>query len=167
MDLSGFHHISVQWCDCDDAADTVLSHWQQCMRHQWFPATSQCPQTVFTFQVLNHFHKLSLQSKANLYDFYATLEHITDGSHLVSFSVSVLCVYMVLCFNIFQSVYKQMGHVIRLWRHLHLLKRSGRGHHPDGPNNTKPGQVAMECPACPHPDKNLPSNWQQAPPNVM
>ena len=40
-----------------------------------------------------------------------------------------------------------------------MLKRSGRGHDPDGAGATSLGELAIECPACPHPDRNLPPEW--------
>jgi hypothetical protein len=61
--------------------------------------------------------------------------------------------------------YKQFLIVVRAWRHLKLLKRSGRGHDPGGVEATKIGECAIECPACPHPGKNLPLNWEQALPH--
>ena len=44
------------------------------------------------------------------------------------------------------------------------LKRAGRGHDPAGVGATSPGSLTVECPACPHPDRNLPENWEQAGP---
>lgn len=44
-----------------------------------------------------------------------------------------------------------------------MLKRSGRGLDPLGVESTVDGECAVECPACPHPGKNLPVNWQDAP----
>ena len=44
------------------------------------------------------------------------------------------------------------------------LKRAGRGHDPDGIGNTPPGSLTVECPACPHPGRNLPDNWREAGP---
>ena len=41
-----------------------------------------------------------------------------------------------------------------------MLKRSGRGHDPEGAAGTSLGVLAIECPACPHPDRNLPLNWK-------
>ena len=41
-----------------------------------------------------------------------------------------------------------------------MLKRAGRGHDPGGVDSTGMGELAVECPACPHPQKNLPNNWQ-------
>jgi hypothetical protein len=43
------------------------------------------------------------------------------------------------------------------------LKRAGRGLDPKGISSTARGELAVECPACPHPGKNLPDNWQTVP----
>ncbi|KAJ7174245.1 hypothetical protein B0H12DRAFT_1246897 [Mycena haematopus] len=51
----------------------------------------------------------------------------------------------------------------REWRHIRMLKRAGRGHDPNGIANTKLGECALACPACPQPGKNLPANWKDAP----
>lgn len=52
----------------------------------------------------------------------------------------------------------------RKWSNLTMAKRGGRGHAIDGVQATKPGECALMCPACPQPGKNLPSNWENAPP---
>ena len=44
------------------------------------------------------------------------------------------------------------------------LKRAGRGHDPAGIGATSPGSLTVECPACPHPNRNMPDNWEQAGP---
>jgi hypothetical protein len=44
-----------------------------------------------------------------------------------------------------------------------MLKRSGRGHDPNGVEATVAGECAVLCPACPHPGKNLPEGWADAP----
>lgn len=54
-----------------------------------------------------------------------------------------------------------MLRVVREWRHLHALKRAGRGHEVDGIATTEPGGLALECAACPHPGRNLPPGWDQ------
>lgn len=48
-----------------------------------------------------------------------------------------------------------------------MLKRSGRGHDPDGVEKTPMGGLSVECPACPHPSKNLPPNWENSGADVM
>ncbi|KAF9487213.1 hypothetical protein BDN71DRAFT_1405048, partial [Pleurotus eryngii] len=49
------------------------------------------------------------------------------------------------------------------WRHLHFLKCSGRMNDPEGPASTGQGELAFKCPACPHPEINLPPDWEKAP----
>ena len=40
-----------------------------------------------------------------------------------------------------------------------MLKRSGFGSRPNDIVNMKTGDLAVECPACPHPSKNLREGW--------
>lgn len=53
--------------------------------------------------------------------------------------------------------------MVREWRHLKMGKRAGRGHTPEGIAGTGPGELAVHCPACPQPDKNLPGGWDSVP----
>lgn len=62
-----------------------------------------------------------------------------------------------------QDRYLAFLQMIRQWRHLKLLKRGGRGNVPDGTIDVPLGSCAVECPACPHPGKNLPADWKTAP----
>jgi hypothetical protein len=55
--------------------------------------------------------------------------------------------------------------MIQEWRHLKMLKRSGRGHDPSGIAATKRGELAVLCPACPQPNKNLPVGWEDVRPD--
>ena len=50
--------------------------------------------------------------------------------------------------------------MVRMYRHLKLMKRSGRGNLPGGLQSTQPGDLAPGCAACPHPGVNLPDDWQ-------
>lgn len=44
------------------------------------------------------------------------------------------------------------------------FKRAGRGHEPAGIDRTSKGGLMVECPACPHPGRNLPDDWRNAGP---
>ena len=66
-----------------------------------------------------------------------------------------------------QSRYKSLMQMLRQWRYLKLLKRSGRGHDSTGIKGTKPGELALICPACPHLGINLPEDWDLAPPELQ
>lgn len=43
------------------------------------------------------------------------------------------------------------------------MKRGGAAHNPEGINGVEEGSLAVECPPCPHPGRNLPEDWDQAP----
>ena len=45
-----------------------------------------------------------------------------------------------------------------------MLKRCGHGCAPQGAAATSSGKLAIECPAYPHPDQNLPLNWNSGGP---
>ena len=62
-----------------------------------------------------------------------------------------------------QSRYPEILRVVREWCNLMMLKRAGRSHDPEGPECTAPGELAIECPACPQPSRNLPDGWENAP----
>lgn len=47
-----------------------------------------------------------------------------------------------------------------------MLKRAGRGQDPAGASATGQGELAVECPACPHPGRNLPEGWESAGPQL-
>jgi hypothetical protein len=43
-------------------------------------------------------------------------------------------------------------------------KCAGRGQDPSGIDGTPPGSLIEDCPACPHPGRNLPDNWRDTGP---
>jgi hypothetical protein len=47
------------------------------------------------------------------------------------------------------------------------LKRAGRGHELGGIDATSKGELMVECPACPHPGRNLPEDWEKAGPLLL
>lgn len=60
-----------------------------------------------------------------------------------------------------QKRYDDLGHCTRYYRHIQMLKRAGRAHIPNGVEQTPPGGLALQCPACPHPEINLPPDWAE------
>ncbi|KAH8101661.1 hypothetical protein DFH11DRAFT_1523480 [Phellopilus nigrolimitatus] len=89
-----------------------------------------------------------MQGKTNAYDFYrSTLRRTDNGKPTATYK------------------YNEFAFVVRLWRHLTMLKRGGRGHDPRGVDATSQGELAVECPACPQPGRNLPLDWRDAPPS--
>ena len=78
IDICGQQEVTVLFCGCSRAEP----HWRQLMRVQWFPATVVDPRTAVTFNLLRHFHLLTLQSKITAYDFYGALCRGTNNSGL-------------------------------------------------------------------------------------
>ncbi|KAF9459230.1 hypothetical protein BDZ94DRAFT_1199791, partial [Collybia nuda] len=142
IDSLGVHEVGLDFCECERAP----SHATQLLRAHLYPATGIYPKTAATFQVLQQFHLLSFESKCSGYEFYNSLERLMDnvgGGR--------------------RDRYNEFMRIVRQWRHLKMLKRTGRAHDPEGIEETKPGQCALLCPACPQPGINLSPNWESSP----
>ncbi|KAF9462998.1 hypothetical protein BDZ94DRAFT_1259836 [Collybia nuda] len=142
--INGIHNVSVDFCDCETAQLPFI----QLLRYRWFPATVGNPKSAATFLVLKHFHILTFESKASCFEFYHTLTRLTDNTETEGT----------------KDRYSAFLRMVREYRHIKMLKRSGRGHNPTGAAGTKPGECAVLCPACPQPDLNLPPGWEKASP---
>ena len=73
---NGFHETFLEFCVCDGSP----THPLQLMNANLFPATLEKSETVFTFELLDTFQKLSLRSKINAYDYHQTLQEMTDSA---------------------------------------------------------------------------------------
>ncbi|OAX33799.1 hypothetical protein K503DRAFT_794391 [Rhizopogon vinicolor AM-OR11-026] len=140
---NGIQTIGLDFCGCE----TAQTRTKQLLRVAWFPATTIDPRTAATFRILEQYHLLSFESKASGYEFYHSIARLTDNTGLLPG----------------KDRYEAFIRMIREWRHLKMLKRAGRGHDPGGIENTRSGECAVLCPACPQPDKNLPHDWRAAP----
>ncbi|KAF7319717.1 CxC2 domain-containing protein [Mycena kentingensis (nom. inval.)] len=105
------------------------------------PPPSNLPAQCVTFACLDLFQTLSLRGKTTAYDFYASLESLTNGVGLKP-----------------PDRYRVFLRVSRQYRHLMMLKRAGRGHDRFGVMGTAEGELALRCPACPRPGVNLPED---------
>ncbi|KAG2096118.1 uncharacterized protein F5147DRAFT_584181 [Suillus discolor] len=143
IDTHRIHEIGLDFCGCETAA----SHYKQLLRARWFPATSTDPRTAATFSILNFFHLLSFESKVSAYEFYHTLARITDNTGIQPI----------------RDRYSTFLKMVIMWRNIKMLMRAGRGHDPGGVEATQQGQLAVLCPACPQPGKNLSDNWENEP----
>ena len=77
MHTNGFHPVTVQYCQCNQlqAAGTRI---QQLLRFELYPATLDDPSTCCTFRLMETFHFLTLQGKVTAYDYYISLQKMTD-----------------------------------------------------------------------------------------
>lgn len=60
------------------------------MQRQLFPATMMNLQNVATFAFLEYAQILSVQSKLSLYDYYISIEILTDATHTSGVKVCTL-----------------------------------------------------------------------------
>jgi len=143
LHTNGIQSIAIDYCNCSRAQPPHI----QLLRRQLYPASQIAVKTCATFSLLRHLHKLALATKASTYDFYRSLEQLTDNTGIGSP----------------KSRYRALFRMVLQWRHLKMLKWGGRGHDPTGARGTQPGELAILCPSCPRPGVNLPEGWEQAP----
>ncbi|KAG1897430.1 uncharacterized protein F5891DRAFT_1129906 [Suillus fuscotomentosus] len=146
IDVHGIHEITLDFCGCE----TAQIRFKQLLRARWYPVTTTEPWTAATFSVLKQYHLLSFESKVLPYKFYHSLARRTSNTGL----------------SLIKDRYSAFMCMVREWQHLQQLRRSSRCHHPTGANETDSRELAVLCPACPHPGKNLPDRWETAPPSM-
>ncbi|KAG0696318.1 hypothetical protein DFH29DRAFT_984642 [Suillus ampliporus] len=117
---------------------TAQTHDIQLLRARWYPSTTTNPWTAATFHLLDHFQMYTFESKGSAFEYYQSLSHLTDKPGT-----------------------RQPKDHYEL-----LLRMTGRGHDPSGILSTKEGELMILCPACPQLGRNLPQDWENAPPNV-
>lgn len=83
-DITGYHHIDLQFCGCYNAKVGFVHGWRQLLRARWYPASQARLATAFMFCLLGFFYELTHQSKRSLYDFHKTIDRITDNSGTVT-----------------------------------------------------------------------------------
>ncbi|EIN04406.1 hypothetical protein PUNSTDRAFT_76368 [Punctularia strigosozonata HHB-11173 SS5] len=142
FDSDGYHHVDVRFCGCSHR-----SHQEQLLEVGWYPASTRRPSTAFTFRFLDTFHRLTLQGKITLHDYYTSVVQRTNSAGLIP--------------PIYR--YHEACLVTRQWAMLMMFKRAGRAHDPQGAEATPKGGLALRCPACPIPEVNLPENWDSMP----
>jgi hypothetical protein len=87
FDVTGVHPVNIDYCGCREGSAT-LDKTIQLLRSSLFPATLSRPQTVFTFEMLETFHQLTLQAKTTVYDYYNSIVHRSDALELEGVPVS-------------------------------------------------------------------------------
>jgi len=78
IDVNGWHKLRIKFCKCG-ASNVSDEHYRQLLRMRWYPASFHRPKTAFTFDILETYHKMTLQGKLNLYDFYHAIMQKSDN----------------------------------------------------------------------------------------
>jgi hypothetical protein len=157
---TGIHRVNLHFCGCE----TTRFHIQL-LRAGFWPSSEDRPSSAFGFDFLNLFHKLTLQGKTPLYDFYMSILQLSDttctATTLVSYIVHALIVRADLQAQ--HSLSYPLSLVMSQYRHIKMCRRAGRGTDPLGVKGTRPGGLAIMCPACPQPGYNLPLDLSHIP----
>ncbi|KAF8202088.1 hypothetical protein K438DRAFT_1581642 [Mycena galopus ATCC 62051] len=145
LHCSGIHEVAVDFCGCEQRSHVGRPD-AQLLRIGWYPASEARLQTCMTLMVLDQFHIMMLRTKTTMYDYYKFLEKLTAHDRTKP-----------------PDRYQVFICMAREYHHLMMLKRGGRGHASGGAAMTKPGELAVACPACPRPGINLPADWENTP----
>ena len=78
IDMNGWHRVRVGFCTCDPNTPRI-ERYRQLLRMRWYPASFDRPRTAFSFDLLETYHKVSLQGKLNLYDFFLAIMQKSDN----------------------------------------------------------------------------------------
>ncbi|KAJ7019601.1 hypothetical protein C8F04DRAFT_1214300 [Mycena alexandri] len=146
LDTHYIHTVKYRYCGCDHSDDS--QNLEQLMCNGWYPATVVDPTTCATFAALDLFRLLNVVGNINARDFVTTLERRTNATHV----------------HKLPDRYKAFGRMSREYAWLKCLLHAGRAHDPLGLQNTKNGECAVLCWACPHDNINLPEGWQEVSP---
>ncbi|KAJ7604200.1 hypothetical protein DFH06DRAFT_1021347, partial [Mycena polygramma] len=141
---NGIHRVALDYCGCGEPPEDALD---QLLDQYWWPATPLEPQTCCTFAALRQFHTLNTTGKVSGYDYYRTLEQLTDNTGLVKLL----------------DRRRPFMRIVREWRNVKMYIRMGRAHDPSGIEGTEDGELAQFCHACPQLGKNMPEDWRDEP----
>ncbi|EJD33078.1 hypothetical protein AURDEDRAFT_77232 [Auricularia subglabra TFB-10046 SS5] len=145
--LNGHHTLSVVECKCRFAREEQEKPVGQLMGGRLFPGSLLRPHTAYTFELMEHWHLETLQSKKPTWDYWQALCQKTKLWAMIKM----------------QKGYNEFLRSSRYWRVLKMLLRSGQSHGIDDllPKNRWPGNTAVICPACPEPEFNLKEGWEK------
>ncbi|EJD42015.1 hypothetical protein AURDEDRAFT_26819, partial [Auricularia subglabra TFB-10046 SS5] len=73
---NGVHRLNIVYCECVRRP----KYPYQLLLASIYPATWSSPATAFTFQLLDHYHLDSLQSRKPAYDYWAVLRRLKDNT---------------------------------------------------------------------------------------
>ena len=156
VDIDGVYQLPFTFCMCDGA----LSEDIQLLDLGYYPASRNRPRTVFTTRVLDDFLLSNKECKASARNYYNKIRRATNGAfpHLVP--VSDFAIIQNVALTLYRSNqyrYRELLRVSRQWRNQKMRRWAGFGHRTE---SIGPGDLAVTCPACPQPGKNLPDDWK-------
>jgi hypothetical protein len=152
---NGLHQVRYIQCSCDASLATSRSaSARQLMANQLFPATHNAPTTAFTFQALMLFDILNLLGYINIKQFCDSITSNVPDDFKSEVNITTVVVIMLTSVQASGNLRGHFHQCIRLWRLFKSMELKGYKNYQD----LASGIVDL-CPACPHPNINIPDNW--------
>ncbi|TBU45985.1 hypothetical protein BD309DRAFT_989187 [Dichomitus squalens] len=136
----GIMDLPVVYCACEGSGSEV----EQLMRAGLWPATWERPHTATSLTALEAFHSLNLNGQVNVHDYLAHLKRQTDN----------------VCAEDVKDRYREFNNSYRLFTFVRACRRAGV----DPTRLLNIGCLAVLCPACPQPGKNIRPGWEDRDP---
>lgn len=94
VDTNGMHNTRIRFCHCTEPYDRAT----QLLDAELFPASTDQPETAFTFAHLERFQMHNLQTKVNAFDWNLSLRRLTNdvSTHKVSVRFLILNAFIFL-----------------------------------------------------------------------
>ncbi|EIW80679.1 hypothetical protein CONPUDRAFT_154693 [Coniophora puteana RWD-64-598 SS2] len=144
VDVTGLYEFPIVWCKCS----VRHAPHEQLLRMRLYPASQDRPQTVFTFDVLDHFLLANMETKVPANAYFRMLMRITDEAYP----------------DLVPDRYRELARCARQWLRLTSRKRHGHGY---GEDEDAPGSLATPCVACPRPGINAPAKPDSSVPSWL
>jgi hypothetical protein len=81
VSTTGIQRLRICYCCCSTSDGLgAVPTYIQLLRTKLFPASYKSPATAFTFECLQLFHILTLQGKLTGFNYYTSLERLTNNS---------------------------------------------------------------------------------------
>ncbi|KAI0346486.1 hypothetical protein BDW22DRAFT_1462017 [Trametopsis cervina] len=140
VDERGIQHASINFCECSQDGQLEQSESRQLLSMGLWPGSWKQPRTAFSLKVLDDFQLLATQGTITAQDYLTCLERKTDA----------------VLPNDVESRYREFLVAIREHHFLKLCLRKGVL-----PSRAlEYGSLATMCPACPHLDVNISTEWR-------
>ncbi|OJT08177.1 hypothetical protein TRAPUB_11843 [Trametes pubescens] len=136
----GILDMDVKFCQCQGAPRQP----EQLIAHGCWPATWKTPNTAITLSAMSTYHGLELQGQINVHDYVHFLRRQTDGVEP----------------DAVKDRYREFNNSMREYRQVRARRRHGV---PLGATVGR-AELAVLCPACPHPEKNMRPGWKERDP---
>lgn len=176
---NGVTTMPFAFCGCPSAPGSrtlLVPEPYQLLERGFFPASWKSPRTAFTMNLMRSHHLLSLQTHCSNEDYYKYLKRTTDNISPDSVPVCCSCACLILELTAGKDRYRELNTAAREFSFLRQCKRAGVEPHgqksdagqlsaeangePENRKGLKPGSLAVLCPSCPHPGKNMRPGWE-------